>query len=104
MSVKAGISYRQGGHHVAKKLIITTLPLKSYKWTLRPSRSCNSKDGAEREEKEVVSVFVVEPDPRMIPEGTRYAAAIAAIPTKKSEKGKMRDDLIVRAQIVKNKS
>src|SRR3972149_497332 len=36
-----GISSRQGGHHVAQKLSITTFPLNWESLTVFPSRSCS---------------------------------------------------------------
>src|SRR5207253_9616022 len=42
----SGISMRQGPHHVAQKSRITTLPLKSDRWTFLPETSASSKSGA----------------------------------------------------------
>src|SRR5258708_32283799 len=41
-----GISARQGGHHVAQKSKMITLPLKSESFTGFPSTSLNCKSGA----------------------------------------------------------
>src|SRR5258705_9733801 len=45
-SMKPGISALQGGHHVAQKSRMTTLPSKSDDFTSLPSGSFNSQTGA----------------------------------------------------------
>ena len=44
--MKSGISFIQGGHQVAQKLSMTTLPLKLDRLTLLPSKSRSVKAGA----------------------------------------------------------
>src|SRR5260370_41985835 len=46
MAINPGISARQGGHQVAQKSKMTTLPLKSESLTGFPSTSLNCQSGA----------------------------------------------------------
>src|SRR3990172_13026758 len=45
-STNRGISSRQGGHHVAKKLITTGFPRRFDDWTMLPLMSLSEKGGA----------------------------------------------------------
>ena len=44
--MNSGISWRQGGHQVAQKFRMTTLPFQSSVETILPSRSRSTKGGA----------------------------------------------------------